>query len=320
MTEESSRYLLAPELAAGLDLFPQFDFNQGMEVFRTGFEARMLPPLPPELEVVARVERFLPGLNGAPDVRVLHYTPPGQPAAPRGAVLHIHGGGYVLGDPDMNDAGNRAMALAAGCVVASVDYRLAPETAWPGALEDCYAALCWLHDNAADLGVDPARIAVAGESAGGGHAAALALHARDRGGPAICFQLLDSPMIDDRTGSTTEPHPWCGEFVWTPEKNRFGWSALLGCEAGGADVPEAAVPARARDLSRLPATFISVGALDLFLEENLEFTRRLARAGVPVELHVVPGAYHGFGMAQGTPQVDQVTQLRHRALARALGT
>lgn len=317
MSQRSSRHLLAPELAPALDYFPQLDFSAGMAPFREGFEARATPPLPAALEAVECVERTIPGAAGAPDVRVLHYTPPGQADALRPALLHMHGGGYVLGDPELNDASNRATALELGCVVVSVDYRLAPETVWPGALEDCYAALCWLHANAAALGVDPTRIAIAGESAGGGHAAALAIHARDCGGPAICFQLLDSPMLDDRTGSGVDPHPWCGEFVWTAEKNRFGWSALLGCEAGSDAVPDRAVPARAADLSRLPATFVSVGALDLFLEEDMEFARRLTRAGVPVELHVIPGAYHGFGLAQGSPQVEQAWQLRTAALARA---
>jgi triacylglycerol lipase len=317
--------LVAPELAAALEFFPDLDFSQGMTAFRGQFDMRMLPPLPPELEAVPAEEHFLPGTAGAPDVRVLHYTPPGTADAPHGALLHIHGGGYVLGNPDMNDAANRAAALAHDIVVVSVDYRLAPETVWPGALEDCYTALAWMHDNAAELGIDPARIAIAGESAGGGHAAALALHARDRtratgGGPAICFQLLDAPMLDDRTGTSADPHPHTGHFVWTPEKNRFGWRALLGVEPGGPDVPQAAVPARAADLSDLPPTFISVGALDLFLEENMEFIRCLTRSGVPAELHVIPGAYHGFGLTQGTPQVTQLAELRNRALARALAT
>ena len=316
-TRAGSRHLIAPELIAWLEYFPDLDFRLGMEVFRSGFSARDLPPLPPELAVVSCTERLVPGSEGAPAVRVLHYVPPGQVEGPRPAVLHVHGGGYILGNPEINDGLNRATALAMNCVIVSVDYRLAPETTWPGALEDCYAALNWLATNAGELGVDPARIAVAGESAGGGHAAALALYARDRGGPAIRFVLLDSPMLDDRTGSTSDPHPYCGEFVWTPEKNRFGWSAMLGMEAGSDEVPESAVPARASNLVGLPPTFISVGSLDLFAEENLEFARRLTRAGVPVELHLIPGAYHGFGMAQGSPQVTQVEGLRRAALARA---
>jgi acetyl esterase/lipase len=315
--------LVAPELAPALEFFPNLDFGSGLEAFRQPFDPAMRPPLPPELEVVSVAERFVPGAAGAPDVRVLHYTPPGAKAG-RPALLHIHGGGYVLGTPDMNDAANRATALALGIDVVSVDYRLAPEVVWPGALEDCYAALTWMHDNAADLGIDRARIAVSGESAGGGHAAALALYARDKaaengGGPAIRHLSLDAPMLDDRTGTTSDPHPHTGHFVWTPERNRFGWGALLGVEPGGPDVPDAAVPARAASVAGLPPTFIVVGALDLFLEEDMEFTRRLTRAGVPAELHVIPGAYHGFGIAQGAPQVAQAAELRQRALARALG-
>lgn len=321
---ENPLHLVAPELAPALEFFPELDFSQGMEAVRGGFGDRSLPPLPAGLEVVRAEERFVPSVAGGPDVRVLHYTPPGADGAPRPALLHIHGGGYVLGTADVNDASNRAFSLALGITVVSVDYRLAPETVWPGALEDCYSALVWLHDNAAELGIDPARIAIAGESAGGGHAAALALHARDEirkkgSGPAICFQLLDAPMLDDRTGTLSDPHPHVGHFVWTPEKNRVGWRSLLGVEPGGPSVPQAAVPARTSDLSGLPPAFISVGALDLFLEEDMEFTRRLTRAGVPVELHVIPGAYHGFGMAQGAPQVAMISELRLKALARALG-
>lgn len=316
--EPHSAHLLAPELVSGLAAFPAIDFSNGMDAFRSGFTARETPPLPPELATVECEERRLPGRNGAPDVRVLLYTPPGRRRSLRPALLHIHGGGYVLGNPEINDISNRMVALDLGCTVLSVDYRLAPETVWPGALEDCYAALCWLHDNAERIGIDASRIAVAGESAGGGHAVALALYARKLGGPSLCFMQLDAPMLDDRTGSTSEPHPWCGEFVWTPAHNRFGWKSLLGTEPGGADVPTDAVPARAADYKRLPPAFISVGALDLFFEENLEFARRLSRDGVPVELHVTPGAYHGFGIAQNSPQFAQASQLRRQALARAL--
>jgi triacylglycerol lipase len=321
----TSTHLLAPELAPFLGFFPELDFSGGMARFRQGFAAREPAPLAPGLEEVACVERFIPGVAGEPDVRVLHYTPKGAVAG-RPALLHIHGGGYVLGDPELNDASSRGWAQGLGCEVVSVDYRLAPETCWPGALLDCHAALLWLHGEAAGLGIDPARIALAGESAGGGHAVALALHARDQarldaGAPRPCFLLLDAPMLDDRTGSAhdADPHPFAGHFVWSPGSNRFGWSAMLGVEAGGPDVPEGAVPARAEDLTGLPPHFISVGALDLFCEENLGWAHRLTRAGVPVELHVVPGAYHGFGIAQGSAQAAACQRQRREALARAFG-
>ena len=319
MSDADNRARVAPELAPFLDFLPDLDFSQGIDAFRAPFADRPRAPLPAGLEVVAREERFIPGAAGAPEVRVLLYRPPEASTVPRPAVLHMHGGGFVLGDPEINDVSNRALALEHGCIVVSVDYRLAPETRFPGALEDCYAVLVWMHDHAADLGLDVSRIATSGESAGGGHAAALALYARDRGGPAIRFQLLDAPMLDDRTCAAAEPHPHCGQFVWSPDKNRFGWRALLGVEAGGPEVPENAAPARAKDLTGLPSTFISVGALDLFLEENLEFTRRLARAGVAVELHVTPGAYHGSGVAQTAPQTLATARQRSAALRRAFG-
>lgn len=316
---------VAPELRAGLAFFPDLDFSQGMAPFRQGFAAREVPPLPAELAAIACQERLLPGLPGEPEVRVLHYAAP-EPLPGRPALLHLHGGGYVLGMPEINDASNRLWAASLNIDVVSVDYRLAPEATWPSALHDNYAALLWLASEAEALGIDPARIALAGESAGGGHAVSLALHARDtaRAHPGAlqpCFLLLDAPMLDDRTGSAhqADPHPHCGQLVWTPEKNRFGWTSLLGVEAGGPEVPAGAVPARASDLSGLPPHFISVGALDLFFEEDLEWTRRLARAGVAVDLHVVAGAYHGFGAAQGAPQVKRLATLRHEALARGLG-
>jgi triacylglycerol lipase len=320
-----TRGMVAPELAPVLELLPSFEFSDELLGFirEGGGRDAMLqpPPLSPAQQTVACDERFAPGPGGAPDVRVLVYTPPGEAIGPRPAFLHIHGGGYVLGQPELNDGANRALAHEVGCVVVSVDYRLAPETRFPGAVEDCYAALEWLHAEAEALGVDRARIAIGGESAGGGHAAALAIYARDRGAIPICLQVLDSPMLDDRTGSASDPHPYCGEFVWTPASNRFGWRALLGVEPGGPDTPYGASPARVSDLAGLPPAFIVVGALDLFMEESLEYARRLVRAGRTVELHVIPGAFHGFGAAGGSaPQVLSLAGFRREALARAFRT
>jgi triacylglycerol lipase len=318
-----TRHLIAPELLPGLEFLPEFDLNdEFIAALRQGLipmgNVVAPPTLPPALEAVSCQDLRIPGPADAPEVRVLVYTAPPVGLAPRPAYLYIHGGGYVLGSADMMDVASRQMAVDLGCVVVSVDYRLAPETRWPGAVEDCYAALRWMNENAATLGIDTARIAVGGESAGGGHAAALALLARDRGEYAICFQMLDCPMLDDRTGSTHDPHPYCGEFVWTPEKNRYGWRALLGGEPGSSDVPAAAVPARAESLAGLPPAIVLVGSLDLFLEEDMDYARRLLRTGVPAELHVIPGGYHGFGIAgAGAPQVELVHRLRNAALARA---
>ncbi|HEX7854936.1 MAG TPA: alpha/beta hydrolase [Sphingobium sp.] len=323
-TETGSRHLVAPELLAALDLFPSMVVD---DTYITAIRGGTVPSfslpadLPPALAAIRREEHFIPGAPGSPNVRILVYTPPTGSVSPRSAILEIHGGGYVMGSAEISDASNRALVQDLDCVIVSVDYRLAPETRWPGALEDCYAALKWLHEQVATLGVDAARIAIMGGSAGGGHAAALALLARDRGEYPICFQMLHAPMLDDRTGSTSEPHPYAGEFIWTPGSNRFGWRALLGVEPGGADVPANAVPARAASLEGLPPTAIVVGALDLFLEEDMDYARRLIRAGVPTELHVIPGAYHGYGLAgPGAPLVRLTAQLQRDALARAFAT
>jgi triacylglycerol lipase len=317
----NTRHLIAPELAAALERLPDFELTpEVLAVIRTvPLSAMPRAPLTPEQEAVACEERFIPGLRDALDVRVLIYTPPGGKRA-RPAIVHMHGGGFVMGAPELNDAHNRSIAGEHDCLIVSVDYRLAPDTRFPGAVEDGYAALAWLNENADALDIDRRRVAVAGESAGGGHAMALAVYARDRGEFPICLQLLDCPMLDDRTGSTSDPHPTCGEFVWTPAKNRFGWQALLGVEPGSADVPYGASIARVEDFSGLPPACITVGSLDLFAEECFDYARRLMRAGVPAELHLIPGAFHGYNvMGDEAPQVRQNAEWRRNALARAFG-
>ncbi|HLK24159.1 MAG TPA: alpha/beta hydrolase [Caulobacteraceae bacterium] len=294
----SSKHLVHPELVPGLEAFPAYPaFTVDAATLPL---LRSAPPRPqrevatPGIGVEGRVA---PGSAGGPDVRVLVYRPKAA-SEPRPAILHVHGGGYVLGSAQMSDVANRVLARDLDCVIVSVDYRLAPETRFPGNLEDCYAGLKWLHANAPALGVDASRVAIKGESAGGGLAAGLALLARDRGEVAVAYQMLIYPMIDDR--EHPEPHGYVGEFIWNRESNRFGWASILGREPGGEGVSPYAAAARAETLAGLPATFIAVGALDLFLEENLEYARRLMRAGVPVELHVYPGAFHGFGLVGET--------------------
>ena len=190
----------------------------------------------------------------------------------------------------------QGIATDCHCVVVSVDYRLAPETCYPGSLEDNYAALKWVHAHAEELGIDRSRIAVGGESAGGGHAASLAIHARDRNEVPIVFQLLIYPQLDDRTGSTRPAPPAIGHFMWNAGANRLAWSSLLGVPAGSSKVPVAAVPARVASVAGLPPAWIGVGAIDLFAEEDMEYARRLVHAGVATELLVVRGAFHGFDL------------------------
>ncbi|MHA6720210.1 alpha/beta hydrolase [Sphingomonas sp. RS6] len=215
-------------------------------------------------------------------------------ATPRPAVLHIHGGGFIVGRPQDTYVTSQRLAAELDCVVVEADYRLSPETRFPGPMKDCYAALVWLHANADRLGVDRQRIAIMGESAGGGLAAMVALAARDRGHIALCCQILIYPMLDDRTGSTRPVPPFIGTIGWNAPSNRYGWSAFLGVPAGSVQVPAGAVPARAATLAGLPPTFIGVGAIDLFVGEDIAYAQRLIDAGVRTDLTVVPGAYHGF--------------------------
>ena len=248
-------------------------------------------PIPPTPAVT---ERLIPGAPGAPQVRV--YMAGNAPGAGKPAILHIHGGGYVLGSARDSRTDIQELVTAHNCVAVTVDYRVAPETPYPGSLEDNYAALRWMHTNANELGIDVSRFAIKGESAGGGHAAALALAARDRGEFPICLQVLIYPMLDDRTGSSRNLPPNFGRFCWTASANRFGWTSLLGVPAGSDRVPPNSVPARASNLAGLPAAFIGVGSIDLFAPEDLEYAQRLMAAGVPTELNLVPGGYHGFDL------------------------
>lgn len=281
--------LVDPELVEAARVLPDFTVDAKSLPIMRGLPARPIAPAPAPQPLF----RTIPGLKGAPDVRIMVIDGTGgRPTSP--AYLHMHGGGFVGGRVDQYPAAYQALAQACQCLIVSVDYRLAPETRFPGALEDNYAALRWLHGNAEALGIDPKRIAIGGESAGGGHAAMLAIAARDRGEFPIAFQLLVYPMLDDRTGSTVAPPAHVGQFVWNAGSNRFGWASLLDQAPGLKSVPAGSVPARVANLAGLPPAFIAVGGLDLFAAEDIAFAEKLNAAAVPVELLVVPGAYHAF--------------------------
>ena len=310
----TSRHLVDPELSPLLDLMPTRIVTD--ENLLEGRANRL--PLPvPEDDGVSVDIRTVPGPAGAPDIDLYIFRPDGV-AGPLPLIYHVHGGGYISGSVKQFEGMLRQIVAEVGCALVSVEYRLAPETVFPGAIEDAYAGLAWCFANAAKQGFDASRVGVMGESAGGGYAASLALLARDRGDYPLIFQHLIYPMLDDRTGTSSEPHPYVGEFVWPAANNRFGWKALLGREPGGDDVSPYAAAARATDLTGLPPTFIHTGALDLFLEENLEYGRRLARAGIPVELHVYPGAFHGFELSPSTAVAHQAVSTSRAALKRFL--
>ncbi|MGB7847035.1 MAG: alpha/beta hydrolase [Candidatus Acidiferrum sp.] len=282
--------LVDPALLPTLKQFPAFDLSAEMVVkFR---QTPGMPPLP--APAPQPVERHIPGPPGAPKVR-LWVVDPAPSEKDKPVLLHMHGGGFMMIDPMLLPR-LQGIATDCHCVVVSVDYRLAPETRYPGSLQDNYAALKWVHAHAEELGIDRSRIAVGGESAGGGHAASLAIHARDRNEVPIAFQLLIYPELDDRTGSTRPVPPVIGHFMWTASNNRLAWRSLLAVPAGSSKVPVAAVPARVASVAGLPPAWIGVGSIDLFAEEDMEYARRLVHAGVPTELLVVRGAFHGFDL------------------------
>lgn len=318
MTETDLRQFVDPELRPLLDRYgpSTLDATSLAEA-----RAKRQPPPGMKDDLPARTEiGLIPGMPGDPEVRVLVIAPEAASATPRPAILHIHGGGFVMGNPDSMAAALRQWALKLDCAIVSVDYRLAPEHPFPAPLEDCYAALVWMAGKAADLNIDPKRIGVAGESAGGGLAAGIALLTRQRGGPALAFQSLQYPMLDDRTVLSTPDIPGCGAFLWTPEMNVFGWESYLGSPPGGEGISPFAAPARAASLNDLPPTYIGVGSIDLFLREDLAYAMRLMQAGVPLELEIFPGAFHAFELEPRASVTIRSSERRLDAMRRAMAS
>lgn len=288
--------LLDPEIAEALKGMPPmngFTFDQlpAMRAQRNSQVAAVRLS-----DRVERKDHTIPGPQGAPDIVVRVHRPVGVPGE-LPCVYFMHGGGYVLGTYEMDDLRFDHWCTEISCVGVSVEYRLAPETPYPGPLEDCYAGLKWVWQNSQTLGIDRSRLGIGGASAGGGLAAGLALLARDRAEVPLAFQLLIYPMIDDRM--TSESSSWSVP-IWPPRSNQSGWAAYLGGLKGG-EVDAYAAAARAKDVTGLPPAYVMVGSLDGFLDEDVEYAMRMTRAGVPVELHVYPGGPHGFdGLLPGT--------------------
>jgi len=255
---------------------------------------------------VEHADHLAPGAPGDPDVPVRLHRERGI-TEPRPCLISIHGGGFVIGSHLGDDGRFDRWSPALRCVGVSVGYRLAPETPFPGALEDCYAALRWAYENAAELGIDPDGIGIMGGSAGGGLAAGLALLARDRAEIPVAFQVLSYPMLDDRLDTRSGR---AGAPLWGPSPNQFGWRSYLSGLRPGGGVPGYAVPARAGDLAGLPAAFITVGNLDGLLDEDIDYAQRLIAAGVATDLHVFADAPHAFdSMLAGTAVAQRASRV-----------
>lgn len=287
----SGKHDVDPELWPLIEGFPPIDVSaETLAAFRAAFRDMSPMPDPATHEDVHIEEVWVPrGSHGAAvDVRCLLYRPARHPAA--AALLHIHGGGYVMGSPEMDAPRNIELVRATGCAILSVDYRLAPEHPHPAALDDCHAALQWLAEHSQARGIGGARFGVIGESAGGGLAAALALLARDRASVPLACQVLIYPMLMPPAHSLDAgaPDPRTGRFIWSRASNQYCWSAFL----DGAGLQ--GIAALALNLAGLPPAFLAVGELDLFVHDNLAHAGRLLRAGCHVEAHLYPGAIHGF--------------------------
>jgi acetyl esterase/lipase len=311
-------YTYDPELTPLLALLPPIDLIDPVATRQQ--LAAMVAQLNAELDTsdIAIEDRSIPGPRDAPNINVRIYQPAGLAASTAG-LLHIHGGGFVMGDLESELGTCLALCRQLGIVLVSVDYRLAPESPYPAALDDCYTALQWLHVNCAELLVDPARVGLFGLSAGGGLAAATALLARDRLGPAICFQYLGIPELDDRLAT-----PSMEQFVDTPMWNRqsaeLSWDYYLGTQLrrGSDNVPCHAAPARTQDLSGLPPAYISTMEFDPLRDEGVQYALRLMQAGVPTELHSFPGTFHGSSMLQSARISQRESTEMMAVLGRAL--
>lgn len=265
-------------------------------------------------------DRVIPGPDGAPDIEITIFRPPGRDGEALPALYNIHGGGMIVGHRSWEAGRIVDLVDELGVVGVTVEYRLAPEAPYPAGVEDCYAGFVWLAENASALGIDPDRIVVMGGSAGGGLSAAVALLARDRGGPRMAGQGLLCPMLDN-TNTTVASWQYDGIGTWTRENNLLAWSCVLGDDrAFSEDAPQYAAPARATDLSGLPPAFIEVGAAEMFRDEDVEYASRIWATGGQAELHVWAGGCHGFDIYAPDAEVTRAAlAARSSWLRRVLG-
>jgi acetyl esterase/lipase len=300
-------------------------------------ESNGAPPTPPVGDVASRrpaLDAMLDHFNNqlqppSADVEISDHTVPAADGAlllarwyrkssspSRAAVLYLHGGGMIAGSVKNFDGPVSRYVARTGVPMLSLEYRLAPDHPHPTPVEDAYTGLVWLAEHAAELGVDAGRLAVMGDSAGGGLAAGVAILSRDRNGPPIAHQLLIYPMLDDRN-TTPDLHlaPLAG---WSYDDNATGWDALLGAGHQDKPVDPAAAPARLGDATGLPPAYIEVGQLDIFRDEDLRYALTLSHAGVPVELHLHPGLPHEYDAIAPAADVAQRAQADRDRVLRSL--
>ncbi|MDP4095236.1 alpha/beta hydrolase [Paenibacillus sp. P96] len=304
---------VAPELRPILSMIPPMKLPDDLARLR---QSRSKSPSQKSDDVLT-TSRLISGADGR-EIPVNIYEPTKKNQDQLPAVLWMHGGGFVFGLSPVDDGLCETLVKTADCVVVSVDYRLAPEHPYPAAIEDCYEALLWMSEASEELNIDLSRLAIAGQSAGGGLTAALSLMARDKGGPAIAFQMPLYPMIDDRH-TTPSSYEIADEVpVWNRSHSLAAWNLYLGEHATG-DISPYAAPARAQNLAGLPPTYTCVGQLDPFRDETIEYVTRLAQAGVNVEFHLYPGCFHGFDVMVPTAEVSERARNGYiNALAEAL--
>ena len=308
-------YPFDPELAAFVEMLPTSDFSD-VESSRARV-SELVRPMNANVDTsgVRIDDHEVSGPDGN-SVLVRVYVPEGDtPAGGRPALLDIHGGGFCVGDIDMEHGFATNVARELGVVVAPVEYRLAPEHPFPAGVEDCYAALSWLHAEAAALGIDPARVGVGGQSAGGGLAAATVLLARDRGGPRVCFQFLGIPELDHRL-ETASMRAFVDTPMWHRANAELSWRFYLGGEP--AEVSPYASPGIATDLRGLPPAYVTTMEFDPLRDEGILYALRLMEAGVTVELHTFPGTFHGSGVIPTAAVSRRAQRELMGALARGL--
>jgi acetyl esterase/lipase len=298
-----------PELRSSAKRFPRIVYNR-KTVWLFRLLTRLMPS-PGKIEGLHVENVFIPRQDGRTNIRLRIYKP-GSTYAPTPALIWMHGGGHLIGKPEQDDGSCAQFVRELGITVISVDYRLSPQYPFPAALDDCHSALQWAASHPEESGIDPARIAVGGASAGGGLAAALAQLAHDRKEIEPAFQLLVYPMLDDRTVLRMDIAD-SRNITWDQQSNRYGWESYLGRECGADEVPAYSVPARRTDLSGLPPAWIGVGDLDIFHAEGVAYANRLRERGVACELEVIPGAFHGFDVFG--PQIPVVQKFRRSQIA-----